>query len=67
MKTLGISGAQGWNLAESISVKLYQLFEVSKNPTRETLVVTVGSVELFLVERQNVRGLASMQVETFPS
>ena len=43
MKTLGISGAQGWNLAESISVQLYQLFEVSKIPTRETLVTVVST------------------------
>ena len=32
------------DLTESISVQLYQLFEVPKNPTRETLLVTVGSM-----------------------
>ena len=44
MKTLGIHGAQGWNRVESIFVRLYQMLEVSKNPTRETLVVAVGSM-----------------------
>ena len=44
VKTLGIHGAQSWNHIESIFVRLYQLFEVSKNPTRETLLVVVGSM-----------------------
>lgn len=44
VKTLGIRGSQSWNRAESIFVRLYQLFEVSKNPTRETLLVAVGSM-----------------------
>jgi hypothetical protein len=44
VKTLGIRGEQGWNQAESIFVRLYQLFELSKNPTRETLLVAVGSM-----------------------
>ena len=45
VKTLGISGAQGWNLTELTFLRLYQLFEVSKNPIRETLLVTVRSME----------------------
>ena len=44
VKTLGICGVQGWNQAELIFGRLYQLFEVSKNPTRETLLVAVGSM-----------------------
>ena len=50
VKTFSISGSQGWNLTESIFVRLYHLFEVSKNPTRETLL---GS-KFFLVECRNV-------------
>ena len=44
VKTLGTRGAQDWNHIESIFVRLYQLFEISKNPTRETLLVAVGSM-----------------------
>ncbi|KDR84098.1 hypothetical protein GALMADRAFT_219929 [Galerina marginata CBS 339.88] len=40
----GLGGTDGFLQAESIFTRLYQCFEQSRNPIRETLLVTVGSM-----------------------
>ncbi|KAF8961112.1 hypothetical protein BDZ97DRAFT_1664899 [Flammula alnicola] len=44
VRRYGLNGQDGFNHAEPIFTHLYQRFEASKNPVRETLLIAVGSM-----------------------